>query len=389
MLQKNLVYLDSAATAHKPQQVIDATAQLYAQEYGTVHRSIYATAAIATENYQKSRKKVQRFIGARHDEEIVFCKGTTEAINLVATSFGKAFIKENDEILISEMEHHSNIVPWQIAAHDRSAVLKVIPVLDDGRLDLAAFKQLLSKKTKIVSIAYVSNVLGTVNPVAEILHEVKKVGAYLFLDAAQAVPHISVNVQELDVDFLAFSGHKAVGPTGIGVLYGKKELLEQLPPYQGGGDMIATVTFEKTTYNVPPLRFEAGTPPIAQVAGLGAAVDFLSSIGMHDIAAWEEELLLYALEKMQHIKGLTILGPLPDRGPLITFTVKGVHPLDIATLLDVEAIAIRSGHMCAQPILRRFGLTAAARASFAFYNTKKEIDFFVEQLKKVLQQLEY
>lgn len=382
-----LVYLDSAATAQKPRAVIEAISRFYSSQYGTVHRAIYSTAAWASAEYQQVRRKVQAFINARSADEIVFTKGTTDGINLVAHSFSQAFIFPGDEIIISEMEHHSNIVPWQLAAEARGATLRVIPVTNEGELDLQALKEIISDKTKIVAVSHTSNALGTINPVKEIIEIAHAAGAKVLLDGAQAVPHQPIDVQAYDVDFFVFSGHKMCGPTGIGCLFGKKELLEKMPPYQGGGDMIDTVTFEKTTFNSVPVKFEAGTPMIAEVIGLGAAIDYLNGIGMEIIQQRENELLAEALPLLSAIPGLTILGQAKNRAAIITFTVEGVHPLDIATLLDTHGIAIRSGHLCVQPLLRRFGLFAAARASFAFYNTKAEIHHFCTLLGHVISDL--
>jgi cysteine desulfurase/selenocysteine lyase len=361
--------------------------QFYSQSYGTVHRAIYSTAVEAGEAYQNARKRIAVFLNAKSEDEIIFTRGTTDAINLVANSFGRAFIQEGDEILITEMEHHSNIVPWQMCADERRAILKVVPFHDTGELNMEAFANLLTERTKIVALTHVSNVFGTINPIQEIIKQAHAMGAKVLIDGAQAAPHMPVDVQALDADFYVFSGHKLVGPTGVGVLYGKYDLLNQMPPYQGGGDMIEMVTFEKTTYNVLPLKFEAGTPIIAEVVGLGEAVRFVEELGMHNIAAYEKELLDYLWDKLQDVAHLRILGAKNNRSSLITFTVEGVHPLDIATLLDLQGIAVRSGHLCAQPIMRHFGVQAALRASVAFYNTKEELDRFASILKKVISQL--
>lgn len=382
-----LVYLDSAATSQKPNCVIDAIANFYRHSYGTVHRAVYMSAVEAGELYQNARKIAARFVNAKSEDEIIFTRGTTDGINLVAHSFSKAFINSGDEIIITEMEHHSNIVPWQLACEARGAKLKVVPFFDNGELDMEAYKSLLSERTKIVAVTHISNALGTINPIKEIIKEAHAVGAKVLVDGAQAAPHMPVDVQDLDADFYVFSGHKAVGPTGIGVLYGKYELLNQLPPYQGGGDMIDTVTFEKTTYNTTPLKFEAGTPIIAEVIGLGAALDFLMQIGMDRIHQWEEELFKDLWSRIHEIPHLKILGHAKERASLITFSVEGVHPLDIATLLDLQGICCRSGHLCTQPIMRHFGLPGAIRASLAFYNTKEEVRFFCETLSKVINQL--
>jgi len=393
MLQKKIhghpfVYLDNAATSLKPMVVIDAITNFYKHEYGTVHRAVYETCVVAGDKYQKARRTAARFLNAKSEDEIIFTKGTTEGVNLVAHSFGKAFIREGDEILITEMEHHSNIVPWQMCAEERGAILKVVPFFDNGELDLEAFQSLLSERTKIVALCHISNALGTINPIQEIVKLARSVGAKVFVDGAQSAPHLEIDVQALDVDFYAFSGHKTVGPTGIGVLYGKHELLQAMPPYQGGGDMIETVTFEKTTYNTVPLKFEAGTPMVAQVIGLGAALDYLLTLGKEKIHAWENELLDRLWSRIHEIPQVKVLGTNKERGALVTFTVDGVHPLDIATLLDLQGIAIRTGHLCTQPIMRHFGLEGGvSRASLSFYNTKSEIDFFADSLTKAIKQL--
>jgi cysteine desulfurase/selenocysteine lyase len=392
MLQKTvhghpLVYFDSAATAQKPQSVIDAITDFYQNHYGTVHRAIYELAVFSTSQYSLVRDKIVAFLNAKKPEEIIFTRGTTESINMVAYSFGKAFIKEGDEILISAIEHHSDIVPWQILCEDRKAVLKVIPVNDNGDLDLDAYQKLLSPKTRIVAFNHVSNALGTVNPVKQMTQMAHAAGAKVLVDGAQAAPHTLVDVQDLDVDFYVFSGHKAYGPTGIGVLYGKEELLEKMPPYQGGGDMIDTVTFEKTTYSALPLKFEAGTPMIAEVIGLGAAIDYIEGIGRDNIHAREQELLSYATKKLNAVPGVRIIGNAREKGAILSFVAEGAHPLDIGTLLDLKGICVRTGHHCAQPTMQRFGVTGTARASLAFYNTPAEVDFFIDSLQGALAQL--
>lgn len=384
---KPLVYLDSAATAQKPNSVIDAMQNFYQNHYGTVHRAIYQLSAYATAEYEKARTKVQRLLNAAKREEIIFARGTTEAINMVAYSFGKAFLLPGDEIIISEMEHHSNIVPWQMACEDRGAKLKVIPMNDQGELDLEKFAALLSDKVKLVAITHVSNALGTVNPIKKIIEMAHHTGAKCLIDGAQSVPHMPVDVQDLDADFYVFSGHKVYGPTGIGILYGKEDLLNAMPPYQGGGDMIQTVEFAKTTYNTLPLKFEAGTPMIAEVIGLGAAIDYMESIGLEAIHAYEQELLEHATAKIKAIEGISIIGEAAEKGAILTFKADDVHPLDLATLLDLQGIAIRTGHHCAQPVMRHFGVTSLSRASFALYNTKEEIDYFIDSLQKNLKQL--
>lgn len=384
---KPLIYLDSAATAQKPECVIEAMNTFYREGYGTVHRAVYELATRSTENYQRVREKVCAFLGASKSEEIIFTRGTTESINLVAYSFGKAFIRPGDEILISAMEHHSNIVPWQIMCEDRGAILKVIPFDNRGELIFDEFEKLLSSRTKLVSITHVSNALGTRNPIEKMIKLAHARGAKVLVDGAQSAPHMEINVQQLDADFFVFSGHKLMGPTGIGVLYGKEELLNQMPPYQGGGDMIASVTFEKTTYNELPLKFEAGTPMIAEVIGLGSAIDYLKEIGMQQIERYEQELLSYATKELKKIKGLTIVGEAEDKGAIISFVVDGVHPLDLGTLLDLKGVAIRTGHHCTQPVMSFFGVLATCRASFAFYNTFEEIDLFKVALESSLKLL--
>lgn len=381
---KPLVYFDSAATTQKPQVVIDAISNFYSEHYATVHRAVYELAAQSTAEYDLVRQKVQRFINAQHYDEIIFTKGATEAINLVADCFGKAFIGPGDEILISETEHHSNIVPWQIMCQARGAQLKVISCNQAGEIDLSALDKLLSEKTKIVAIAHVANATGTVHPVKHIIQKAHAKGAKVLIDGAQSVSHMQIDVQALDADFYAFSGHKAYGPTGIGVLYGKRDLLDKLPPYQGGGDMIEEVRFEKTTYQKAPLKFEAGTPLIAEVIGLGAALDFIESIGIHVIASWEKDLLDYATKKLTEVAGLTIIGSAANKGPIISFSIDGVHSLDLGTMLSLKGVAVRTGHMCAQPTLRKYGLTSMTRVSFGIYNTFHEIDRFLEELQEVL-----
>lgn len=384
---KPLIYLDSAATAQKPQKVIDAITSFYQDHYGTVHRAVYELAVFATHRYQKVREQVQRFLNASKSDEIIFTRGTTESINCIAYSFGKAFIQPKDEILISEMEHHSNIVPWQLMAEDRGAVLKVIPFDDRGVLDLDAYEKLLTSRTKIVSITHISNVLGTINPVKQMIKMAHDRGAFVLVDGAQAAPHHLVDVQDLDADFYVFSGHKTYGPTGIGVLYGKESLLNAMPPYQGGGDMIEKVTFEKTTYNVLPIKFEAGTPLIAEVIGLGSALEYLENIGREIVFEWEQELLKELTTGLQGIPGLRLIGQAPHKGGIASFVVEGIHPLDIGTMLDLKGIAIRTGHLCAQPALRAFSLESVARASIGLYTTKDDIQQFIIALKEVVKVL--
>jgi cysteine desulfurase/selenocysteine lyase len=383
----SLIYFDTAATAQKPQSVIDAMTQFYTSEYGTVHRAVYQLAAGATQQYNAVREKVAAFLGARFSDEIIFTRGTTEAINLVACAFGRTHLRAGDEVIISETEHHSNIVPWQMICAERGAHLKVIPVNDRSELLLEEYDKLLTGRTKIVSIAHMANATGTIHPIAEIIRRAHKKGAVVMIDGAQSAPHLPVNVHELDADFYAFSGHKAFGPTGVGVLYAKRELLKTLPPIQGGGDMIRQVTFEKTTYQEPPLRFEAGTPMIAEVIGLGAALDYIESLGRTEIAKWEHELLAYATGRMLEIEGLKIIGTAANKGPIISFAIEGVHPLDLGTLLDLQGIALRTGHLCAQPALKRFGLSEVSRISFGPYNTLEEVDLFITTLKRLLPKL--
>ncbi len=384
---KPLVYLDSAATAQKPSSVIDAITSFYCDHYGTVHRAVYQLAVRSTEDYQKTRQKVRAFLHAAKDEEIIFTRGTTESINMVAYSFGKAFVKPGDEILISAMEHHSNIVPWQILCEDRGAILKMIPMNEKGELLLEEYAKLLNPRTRLVAVTHISNSLGTLNPIKQIIAMAHQVGAKVLVDGAQSAPHVKIDVQDLDADFFVFSGHKVMGPTGIGILYGKSDLLNQMPPYQGGGDMIESVTFPKTTYNVLPFKFEAGTPMIAEVMGLGAAIDYIQSIGIEAIQSWEHELLSYATAQMEEIPGLRIVGQAPQKGALISFTIEGIHPLDIGTFLDLRGIAIRTGHHCAQPVMRFFNIPATARASFACYNTKEEVDVLIASLRDVIRML--
>jgi cysteine desulfurase/selenocysteine lyase len=387
MQGKPLMYLDSAATALKPRCVIEALRAFYAEEYGTVHRAVYALAGAATARYEGVRRTVQRFLNAAHPEEVVFTKGTTEGINLVASAFGEAFVRAGDEILISEMEHHSNIVPWQLLCARTGAKLLAVPANDRGELILEEYERLLTEKTRLVSIAHIANATGTENPVGQIIAMAHVKGAKVLVDGAQSAPHMPVDVQQLDADFYVFSGHKAFGPTGVGVLYGKKALLEAMPPYQGGGDMIETVTMERTAFQRPPLKFEAGTPMIASVIGLGAALDFIESLGRARIAAHEQELLACASQALSAVPGLAILGTAQKKGAILTFTVAGVHPLDVGALLDAQGIAVRTGHLCAQPALRRFGVSSAVRASFAPYNTREEIERFACVLQEIIRSL--
>ncbi len=382
---KNLCYLDNAATTHKPKTVIDALSKYYETINSNVHRGVHTLSELATNAYEGSRETVKNFINASSEKEIIFTRGTTESINLVAQTFGRQNLNEGDEVLITGMEHHSNIVPWQMICEEKKAILKVVPINEDGELLFDEFEKLINEKTKIVSVVYISNSLGTINPVKKIIEKAHSLGVPVLLDGAQAVQHLKVDVQELDCDFFAFSGHKIYGPTGIGILYGKKELLEAMPPYQGGGDMISKVTFEKTTYNELPYKFEAGTPNIADAIGLGKAIDYIKNIGIDKIAGYEKELLDYATEKLSEIKGLRIIGSAKEKCSVISFVFEDVHPHDIGTFLDFDGVAVRTGHHCTQPVMDRFNIPATTRASFAMYNTKEEVDLLANSLKKVLE----
>jgi cysteine desulfurase/selenocysteine lyase len=382
---KPLVYLDSAATSQKPKVVIDTVTQYYLAENSNVHRGIHFLSEQATRAFEDSRAKVARFLNASTDQEIVFVRGATEGINLVAQSFGRMRVTAGDEILLSAMEHHSNIVPWQILCQETGAVLRVVPISDRGEFLVDEYAKLLSPKTRLVSVVHVSNALGTINPVKRIVEMAHCQGVPVLVDGAQAAPHLAIDVQELDCDFYVFSGHKAFGPTGIGVVYGKAHHLEAMPPYQGGGDMILSVTFEKTLYNVAPFKFEAGTPHIAGVIGLGAAIDYLGGVGLDRIAAYESGLLAYATDAVSAVPGVRLIGAAKEKAGIVTFVLEGVHAHDIGTILDQEGIAIRTGHHCAQPVLERFGVPATARASLAFYNTRDEIDALVRAIHKVTE----
>ena len=380
---KPLVYLDNAATSQKPTAVIDAMTHYYSTDNSNIHRGVHLLSERATQQYEEARVKAQHFINAAAPKEIIFTRGTTEAINLVAGSYGRANVVSGDEVLISAMEHHSNIVPWQILCEEKGARLRVAPINDDGELILEEFPKLLTERTKIVSLAHVSNALGTINPIRAIVEIAHRHNIPVMIDGAQAAPHMKLDVQELNCDFYAFSGHKVFGPTGIGVLYGKASLLDAMPPYQGGGDMIASVTFEKTTYNTLPYKFEAGTPNIAGTIGLGAAIDYVNQIGVERIARYEQELLDYGTDALSQIPGLRLIGTAKDKAGVLSFVLEGVHPHDVGTILDREGIAIRTGHHCAMPVMDRFGIPATARASLAFYNTKEEIDALVAGIHKV------
>lgn len=384
---KPLVYFDNAATSQKPQVVIDSLTHYYTHYNANIHRGIHTLAEEATMAYEATRRTAQEFMGALYEEEIIFTRGTTEGINLVAYTWGRQNIGAGDEIIISVMEHHSNIVPWQILCEEKGAVLKVIPVNDDGELLIAAYKALLSNKTKLVSVVHVSNSLGTVNPVKEIILAAHQVGAKVLIDGAQSAVHLDIDVQEMDCDFFAFSGHKVYGPTGVGVLYGKKELLEAMPVFQGGGEMIKEVTFEKTTYNDLPYKYEAGTPNIADTIALKAALDFIKETGKPAIRAHEEELLAYATAQLQAIPGLTVIGNAKEKVSLVSFIIKDIHPQDVGVLLDNQGIAVRTGHHCTQPLMARFGIPGTIRASFALYNQKEEIDALITALHKTIKML--
>jgi cysteine desulfurase / selenocysteine lyase len=384
---KTLVYFDNAASSQKPSKVIDAISHYYEHEHSNIHRGVHHLSADATEKYEEARKTIQRFINAEHSHEVIFTKGTTDSINLVAYSFGVKFINEGDEVIVSTLDHHSNIVPWQMICETRGAKLKVIPINNEGELLLDDYRNLLSDKTKIVAVGHVSNALGTINPVKEIIAEAKKMSIPVLLDGAQAIPHLAVDVQELDCDFYAFSAHKIFGPTGVGVLYGKENLLNTIPPYQGGGDMIDTVTFEKTTYNELPHKFEAGTPNIAGVIGLKAAIEYVNQVGINNIAIAEHQLIEYATEQISAIDGVRLIGTAKEKASVLSFLVNDIHPYDIGTILDRLGVAVRTGHHCAEPLMNRLNIPGTVRASFAFYNTKEEVDVFVNALKKVVLML--
>ena len=380
-----LVYLDNAASTQKPLCVIDRLSEVYRVDYANVHRGVHTLSQRCTDLFEEAREKVRRFINARHTHEVIFVRGTTEAINLVAQSYGRSKLMPGDEILISAMEHHSNIVPWQMLALQTGAVLKVAPISLEGTLLMAEFEGLLSEKTRLVSITHMSNALGTINPVKDIIRLAHARDIPVMLDGAQSAPHLPMDVRDLDCDFFAFSGHKLYGPSGIGVLYGKESLLEAMPPYQGGGDMIRRVTFEETEFNELPYKFEAGTPNIADTIALGAAIDFVEAIGMAAIADHEEQLLTYATSKALEIEGLRLIGSAPQKGAILSFTLEDIHPHDIGTLLDQLGIAIRAGHHCAMPVMDFFGLPATARASFALYNTFDEVDTLMDGIRQVIK----
>jgi cysteine desulfurase/selenocysteine lyase len=384
---KPLVYLDNANTSQKPRAVIDALSDYYENYNSNIHRATHLLSERATEAYEGARLKVQRFINAQSRKEIVFTRGCTEGINLVANSWGRTFLKEGDEVIVSWMEHHSNIVPWQIVCDATGAKLRVIPINDRGELLLEEYARLLNDRTKFVSVIHVSNSMGSVNPVREITAMARERGIPVLVDGAQAVPHMKVDVQEIGCDFYAFSSHKMFGPTGTGALYGREELLQKMPPFLGGGDMIRSVTFEKTSYNALPYKFEAGTPNIADVIGFGVAVDYMEGVGRDRIAAYEAELLAYATDRLSEIDGLTIIGTARNKASVLSFVLDGIHPHDIGTLLDREGIAVRTGQHCCQPVMDRYGISATTRASLAFYNTHAEIDALVTGIRKVIEVL--
>ncbi len=382
---KPLCYLDNAATTQKPQQVIDSIVKYYSTINSNIHRGVHYLSGSATNAYENARIKVKNFINASSEKEIIFTRGATESINLVASSFGRSNLKEGDEIIISGMEHHSNIVPWQLIAAEKKAVLKVIPITDEGEIIFEEFEKLITDRTKIISVVYVSNSLGTINPVKRIIETAHKSDIPVLIDAAQGVNHFPVDVQKLDCDFLAFSGHKVYGPTGIGVLFGKENLLDQMPPFMGGGDMISKVTFEKSTYNELPFKFEAGTSNIAGAIGLGTALDYISNIGLETISKHENEVLDYAAKSLSEIEGLKIIGNAKEKSGVISFVFDNIHPHDIGTFLDFEGVAVRTGHHCTQPVMDRYNIPATTRASIAMYNTKYEIDVLVNGLKKITE----
>lgn len=379
---KPLVYLDNAATTLKPKSVIDSMTKHLSHDVANVHRGIHTLSEMGTRAFEETRLALQSFINARHSHEVIYTKGTTDAVNLLAQSFGEKFLNAGDEILLSTMEHHSNIVPWQIIAEKKGAKVVVIPINDKGEIILDEYKKLLGPKTKIVSVVHTSNTLGTTNPVKEMAVLAHQAGAKFAVDAAQSIAHQKIDVQDLDCDFLVFSAHKIYGPNGLGILYGKEEILNEMPPYQGGGAMISEVTFEKTTYNILPNKFEAGTPAIAEVIAFKAAIDYVTKLGMNNIAEYEHELLHYATTEIKKIEGIRLIGDSESKSGVLSFVLEGVHPHDLGTLLDKQGVAIRTGHHCTQPLMKRFGITACARASFTFYNTKAEVDTLVNAIKK-------
>ena len=381
---KPLIYFDNAATNQKPQQVIDALVNYYQGYNANIHRGIHTLAEKATKAFEATRHSMQKFINARHVEEIIFTRGVTESINLVASSYGRAFLNEGDEVIISGLEHHSNIVPWQMIVEERKSKLKVIPVTETGEIDVEAYRKLLSSKTRIVAVNHASNSLGTINPIKEIIRLAHQVGAVVLIDGAQAAAHLEIDVQDLDCDFYCISSHKMYGPTGTGILYGKKSLLEKMPPYMGGGEMIREVTFAKTTYNDLPYKFEAGTPNIADVVALNEAIHFINTLGKEQIAEHEGELLAYASEKLAAIPGVKLIGTAKEKVAVQSFIIEGIHHFDIGQMLDTRGIAVRTGHHCTQPLMDRFGIEGTVRASFSIYNTKAEIDEMIEGLRRIV-----
>lgn len=384
---KPLVYLDNGATTQKPVSVINSIAHYYSDMNSNVHRGVHYLSQISTDAFEVTRRKIQFFINAPEDRQVIITKGTTDSINLVATCYGRAFIQEGEEIILSAMEHHSNIVPWQMLCDEKGCKIRVIPMNDKGELDMDAYRGLFNERTKLVAVTYVSNALGTINPVKEMISIAHAHGAVVLVDAAQAIQHIQVDVQDLDVDFLAFSGHKMYGPTGVGVLYGKEELLNAMPPYQGGGDMIKDVTFEKTTYNELPFKFEAGTPNIEAGICLNEAIDYISSIGLAHIEAYEHELLAYTQEKLSQIPGIRFIGTADQKCSVISFIIEGTHPYDVGVILDKLGIAVRTGHHCAQPVMDRFGIPGTIRVSLALYNTKEDIDILIAGIQRAVNML--
>ena len=380
---KPLVYLDNGATTQRPLRVVEKMTEYYLRYNSNVHRGVHYLSNKCTDANEQARETVREFINAESTDEVIFTRGTTESINLVAYTFGEAFIREGDEIIVTEMEHHANIVPWQMLCERKKAVLKVVPFNDKGELDMEVFRGLLNERVRLVCVAYVSNVLGTVNPVKEMIDAAHALGAYALVDGAQAIQHIPVDVRALDCDFFAFSGHKVYGPTGVGILYGKRSLLEQMPPWQGGGEMIKEVRFEKTTYNELPFKFEAGTPDFIGVVGLGEALEYVKSIGLQEIAEYEHGLMDYAMRQVREVPGIILYGDAANKSSVISFGIEGIHPFDLGTLLDKMGIAIRTGQLCAEPVMQHYGVQGMARASIAMYNTREEIDVFCEGLRKI------
>ncbi|MEN9449100.1 MAG: hypothetical protein RJA25_2390 [Bacteroidota bacterium] len=384
---KQLVYLDNGASTQKPQAVIDRENFFYEHQYANIHRGVHYLSQIGTDLYEQVRRQIQQFINAKHEHEIIYTKGTTNAINLVAYTFGKKFIGEGDEIVVTEMEHHSNIVPWQMLCEEKKCILKVIPLQEDGTIKLEDAEKIITPKTKLVSFTYVSNALGTINPVKELTEIAHKNGAKVLVDAAQAIQHFQIDVQALDCDFLVFSGHKIYGPTGTGILYGKEDILNAMPPFEGGGDMIKTVSFKGTEFNDLPFKFEAGTPHIAGCIALGTAIEYIQKIGLENIQQYEAALLDYATEQLSQIEGLKIYGTAKNKSAVLSFLLDGIHPYDVGVILDNQGIAIRTGHHCAQPIMEHYNITGTCRATFAFYNTKEEIDLLKEGILKAKKML--